>query len=221
MADAGRARDQLRDGLAYVRGVPMIRAVLVLLAATSGLGGAYSSMLPVVASQHLGGGPHTLGILMGAAGTGALCAALYLASRTSTRGFGGLIARAVFGLGFALVGMELASTTWLAVPFLFVAGACLMLQMAATNTIVQTTTDPTKLGRVMSLYAVAFFGGMPIGAFLEGALASRIGAIHTMMLAGLLCLGCAMWFSRALRHGTASVPAASVKDADVARGGAT
>ncbi len=215
---AGRARDQLRDGLAYVRSVPMIRAALALLAATSALGGAYQAMLPVVATENLGGGPHTLGILMGAAGVGALGAAVFL-TVTARHDYAALIVRAVFGLGAALVGLELATSTWIAVPFLVVAGGCLMLQMAATNTIVQTTVDPARLGRVMSLYAVAFFGGMPIGAFLEGALASRIGAIHTMMIAGILCLGCATWFWRAIAsYGTARVPAASVNSADVARG---
>lgn len=74
----------------------------------------------------------------------------------------------------------------------------LMIQMAGTNSIVQTIVDHDKLGRVMSLYAVAFAGGMPIGAFLQGALAIRIGAIHTLAVAGTGCMIAALLFRRAL-----------------------
>jgi hypothetical protein len=73
-----------------------------------------------------------------------------------------------------------------------------MVQMAATNTIVQTITEPALLGRVMSLYAVAFTGGMPLGAFLEGSLASQIGAVHALAIAGGLCIVASLIFRRAL-----------------------
>jgi fucose permease len=54
------------------------------------------------------------------------------------------------------------------------------------------------LGRVISLYAMTFFGGAPVGALLEGALASQIGAIHTFAIAGALCLITALMFARTL-----------------------
>src|SRR5690606_568852 len=76
---AGLVRDELAAGMRYIAGVPLVRAILVLLAVTSVLGGSYGALLPVVAAEHLRGGPYTLGILMGAAGIGALTGALYLA----------------------------------------------------------------------------------------------------------------------------------------------
>jgi MFS family permease len=197
-AGTGRVWAELTEGVRYVANVPIVRAVLVLLAISSVLGGAYGSLLPVVAREHLDGGPYTLGILMSASGLGALCGALYLANRTTIVGLGGVIARCAFVLGAGLAALELASTVWVAAPILFVIGLALMIQLAATNTIVQTVVDHDKLGRVMSLYAVAFSGGMPLGAFLEGALASRIGAVHTFALAGLGCMISAIAFYRAL-----------------------
>lgn len=194
----GRVRDQLLEALRYVRGTPLVRAVLILLAVVSVLAGAYTSLLPVVAAEHLDGGPYTLGILMASGGLGALSGALYLASRTTVVGLGSVIARTSLVLGFALVALELARTTWVAAPILFVVGLCLMVQMAATNTIIQTIVEPTMLGRVMSLYAMTFTGSMPIGAFLEGSIATHAGAIHTLAGAGLLCMVAAVVFRRAL-----------------------
>ena len=182
----GRVRDELADGLRYVWHLPLIRAVLLMLASSSVLAGAYGTLLPVVARETLHGGPHTLGFLMGSAGCGALCAALYLASRTSVRGLTTVIQRCALGLGVGLVAMEAASVMWIAMPLLFVIGMCMMMQLAATNTLVQTLVDDAMLGRVISLYAVCFFGGAPLGALLEGTLASQIGAIHTFAIAGVL-----------------------------------
>jgi MFS family permease len=189
---------QLVDGFRYVRRTPLVREILVLLAATAVLAGAYSSLLPVVAAEHLGGGAYTLGILMASGGLGALSGALYLASRTTVLGLGGVIARMSLVLGVALIALEMTPSIWLAAPTLFVVGLALMVQMAATNTIVQTIVEPAMLGRVMSLYAVAFSGGMPVGAFLEGSIASQVGAVHTLAGAGVLVVLCGLVFRRAL-----------------------
>jgi len=194
----GRVMFEMKEGLRYVMSQPLVRSVLLLLAITSVLAGSYSTLLPLVAGDTLGGGPHTLGILMGSAGLGALTGALYLASRNTVRGLGRVIAGCAFGLGSGLVVLEFAHSTWVAAPILFVVGGCLMVQMASTNTIVQTVVDPDKLGRVMSLYAVAFFGGAPLGAVLEGKLADHIGPINMFAVAGAGCLVCAITFARAL-----------------------
>jgi MFS family permease len=189
---------ELRDGISYVVHTPVILAVLLLLAASSLLGGAYNALLPLVAGTTLGGGPHTLGWLMGAAGLGALVGVLYLAARSSVLGLGRVIARCAFALGAGLGALELATNIYIALPIMFVIGASIIMQIAATNTVVQTLVDEDKLGRVMSLYTVAIFGAAPIGALAEGALAARIGAVHTFLIAGLLCIACAIAFAVAL-----------------------
>ena len=194
----GRVLAELADGMRYVWNLPLIRAVLLLLAVSSVLGGAYGTLLPIVAATTLHGGPHTLGILMGSAGCGALTGALYLASRSTVLGLATVIKRCALGLGAGLVALELATATWIAMPMLFVVGMAMMMQLAATNTLVQTLVEDKMLGRVISLYAVAFFGGATVGALLEGALASQIGAIHTFAIAGVLCIASALVFAAAL-----------------------
>ena len=188
----------MKAGWRYVANAPLVRAVLLLLAVTSVLGGAYTTLLPMVATTTLGGGPHTLGILMASAGLGALAGALYLASRTTIVGLGGVIARSTLALGSALVALSFAPNEWVAIPLLFTTGAAWMVQMASTNTIIQTIVDNDKLGRVMSLYAVAFFGGMPVGALLLGITADAIGAMRTFLVAGLAVAFAGWRFRRAL-----------------------
>jgi MFS family permease len=193
-----RVLDELRDGLRYVGDSPVLRRLLLLLAASSTFGGAYAAMLPAIAGGPLGGGAHTLGWLMGAGGAGALVGTLYLASRESTAGLGRTIANCGLGLGLGMIGLEAAPTVWIAAPILCVIGMSLIVQWAATNTIVQTVVDEAKLGRVMSLQAVVFFAGAPVGALLEGALATAIGPVHTFAIAGVGCAGCALALRRGL-----------------------
>jgi MFS family permease len=191
---------ELREGLTYVAERPLVRSVLLLFAATSVLAGSYQTLLPLVAGEHLHGGPHTLGILMGASGLGALASALYLASRTSSVGLERLVAACSFGLAASLVLLELADSTLAAVPILFSVGVCLMMQPAATNTIVQTNIEPDRIGRVMSLYVMAFFGGAPLGALAEGQLAKMVGAVHAFAIAGVCVAACGFAFVRDLRR---------------------
>jgi len=189
---------EMKEGWHYVAHAPLVRAVLLLLAVTSVLGGSYTTLLPMVAGSTLGGGAHTLGLLMGAAGCGAFVGALYLAWRTSILGLGGVIGRCTLLLGGALIALRFVTSEWVAVPLLFITGMSWLVQMGSTNTIVQTIVDTDKLGRVMSLYAVAFFGGMPLGALIEGWLADRIGPMNTFLCAGVAVAIAGLVYLRAL-----------------------
>jgi MFS family permease len=124
--------------------------------------------------------------------------ALYLASRKSVLGLGRIIvgSAALFGVG--LSGFSRAGTLWTALPLMFLAGAGMMLQMAASNTILQTLVDEDKRGRVMSLFAMAVFGTVPFGSLLAGLLASRIGAENTILAGGVVVCVAAAIFLRAL-----------------------
>jgi MFS family permease len=183
-----RVLDELGEGLAYVRRTPLLRSLLLLFAVTGTLGGAYSGLLPAIAEGSLHGGPYALGAMMSAAGVGALVGALYLASREDTRGLGRLVVRSALAVGVGLIALEASTSVPVALPMMFVTGLGLIVQWAATNTISQTIADEDKLGRVISLHGVVFFAGAPIGALLEGALATTIGPIHTVAIAGAGCI---------------------------------
>jgi MFS family permease len=194
-----RIVDEIRDGVAYVRSIPLVRALLLLLAASSIFGGAVTALLPAIAQGSFHASAHGLGWLLGATGAGALVGVLYLASRDSTAGLTSLVRNCAVGLALGMIALELATTLWLAIPILFVIGGSLIVQWAATNTLVQSIVDDDKLGRVMSLQAVVFFAGSPIGALVEGTIAEYLGPIHTLALAGLGCLACALALRSQLR----------------------
>jgi MFS family permease len=194
----GRVLAELRQGLAYVTGSAPIRSILLLLAVVSLVGMPYTVLMPIFASQILHGGPHTLGFLMGATGVGALGGAVYLASRRSVLGLGRLIPlmSALFGAG--LIGFALSRSLWLSLALLVATGAGFMVQMAASNTLLQTLVDDDKRGRVMSFYTMAFMGTAPFGSLFAGGLAHRIGAPATLVLGGIGCILGGLWFASLL-----------------------
>jgi MFS family permease len=189
---------QLREGWTYVSGFPPISKVLLLLGLVSLVGMPYTVLMPVFANQVLHGGPNTLGLLMAATGVGALMGAMFLASRKSVLGLGKFIplAAAVFGAG--LIAFSFSRVLWLSLILLVVTGLGFMIQMAASNTILQTVVEEDKRGRVMSYYTMAFMGTAPFGSLLAGIVAERIGAPYTLALGGLGCIAGALWFAAAL-----------------------
>ena len=78
---------------------------------------------------------------------------------------------------------------WVSLGLLFVIGFGMIVQMAASNTILQTIVDDDKRGRIMSLFTMAFMGMSPWGSLAAGGLASWIGIPATLFLSGVLCVG--------------------------------
>jgi MFS family permease len=187
-----------KEGWSYAFGFTPIRAIIILLAVVSLAGAPYSVLIPIFAGQILGGGPHTLGFLMTASGLGALIAALWLASRKSVLGLGRAlpISTAVFSV--ALVAFGWSRSVWLSLVLMLVIGMGFMVQIAGSNTILQTIVDDEKRGRVMSLFLMAFLGMMPLGSLLAGWLAEKIGAPSTMTIQGAVCAAAAIWFAFSL-----------------------
>jgi MFS family permease len=189
---------ELREGARYAFGFPPVRALLVVVALVSMLGMPYTVLMPEIAARTLGGGPHTLGWLMTAAGAGALTGAGYLATRSSVVGLGRVIAIAVVGFGASLVAFAFVRTLPLALALLPVVGAMLLLTTSSCNTVLQTILPEKLRGRVMALYTSAFLGTAPLGSLLAGALASRIGTAWTIAACGVGCLLTGGWVATAL-----------------------
>jgi MFS family permease len=189
---------QFTEGFVYAFGFGPIRSIILLLATVSLVGVPYSVLMPVFAKTVFHGGPHTLGLLMTASGCGSLVGALWLARRRSVLGLGRVIpfASALFGAG--LIAFSFTHVLWLAIPCLVMTGCGFMVQMASSNTVIQTIVDDGKRGRVMSFYMMAFFGMVPFGSLIAGALSSRMGAAQTLRLGGACCLLGAVWFASAL-----------------------
>jgi predicted MFS family arabinose efflux permease len=188
----------LREGFSCSFGFAPIRSVLLLLMTVSMMGMPYIVLMPVFAKNILHGGSETLGFLMGAAGAGALCGAVYLAQRKTVAGLERVIPlmTGLFSLG--LIGFALSRHQWLSLSLLLMAGFGLMVQMASSNSILQTIVDDDKRGRVMSFYVMCVMGTTPIGSLLAGVVANRLGAPQTLLIGGICCLAGAVLFMRKL-----------------------
>jgi MFS family permease len=179
---------ELIEGFRYAFGFLPIREILMLLALVNLAAMPLTVLLPVFATNVLQGGPDTLGLLTAAMGLGALIGALSLASRKSVLGLGRQIAWASALFGLSLIAFSFSHVLWLSMLLLVICGFAVMMETAASNTILQTIVDDDKRGRVMSFYAMAFLGVAPLGSLLAGGLASRLGAAHVVQLAASMCI---------------------------------
>jgi MFS family permease len=191
-----RGLDSLREGFGFVARTAPIRALLLLLGLVSLTGMPYTVLMPIFADQILHGGPQSLGLLMGSSGVGALTGTLLLAARQRLRGLGRWVTFAALGFGTSMCLFALSRTLWLSAALLVPVGFSMMLQMAASNTLIQAMVPDHLRGRVLAVYAMMFMGMAPFGALLAGALANRIGAPSTVALGGVLCIAGSLVFGR-------------------------
>ena len=184
----------LKEGYRYAFGFEPIRYILLLLALLSLVGMPFVVLMPVFAGDILGGGPHTLGFLMGASGIGALISALYLASRRTVLGLGNRIVLSTILFSCALIAFSFSRHLALSLALMSVVGFGMITAMAASNTIIQTVVDEEKRGRVMSFYTMAFMGMAPFGSLLAGSVAHHIGAPLTVAFSGTASIAGALLF---------------------------
>src|SRR5947207_1672871 len=200
--------EHIVEGFQFVNRTAPIRALLILLGLVSITGMPYVVLMPIFADRilHSGGqefaallGSHDLGavrlgILMGAAGVGALLGALTLAIRTGVKGLGKWVTVCCAGFGVSLILFAICKSFWISVLLLLPVGYFIMLQMASSNTLIQVMVPDALRGRVMAVYSMMFMGMAPIGALLGGALSDRLGAPITVAIGGIASVAGAWWF---------------------------
>jgi MFS family permease len=178
----------LLEGFRFAMKDRPIRSALLLLSMLSLLGLQYSVFMPIFANDILHSGARGLGLLMSAAGVGAVLGALQFAARTSYKGLAKWIATMSIICACGLIVFSQSHVFWLSAVVLFVVGFAATSQMAATNTTVQNRVPDELRGRVMAVYATMFMGVQPLGALLAGGTAKRIGAPSTLAIFGSMCL---------------------------------
>ncbi len=198
LAVEGSPIEHILEGFRFVVKAAPIRAILLLLGVVSLVGMPYSVLMPVFASKILHGGAKELGWLMGATGIGALLGALSLATRAGLRGLGKLIALCAGGFGVSLILFAASKMFWLSLILLLPVGFTMMVQMASTNTLLQSMVPDQMRGRVIAVYSMMFMGMAPFGAFFAGAMADRIGAPWTVAIGGVACIAGAAAFGTVL-----------------------
>jgi MFS family permease len=187
---AGKASglERVLEGFRFVVHTGPIRALLLLLGLVSLTGMPYAVLMPIFADKILHSDARGLGLLMGSTGVGALAATLVMAARREVRGLGRWINYASTGFGASLILFSFSRSLPLSVALLLPAGFCMLIQMASSNTLIQTMVPDALRGRVMSVYSMMFMGMAPFGALSAGAIAHRIGAPLTVALGGAVCI---------------------------------
>jgi MFS family permease len=172
-----------------------VRSTLLLLSVLSLFGLQYSVFLPVFARDVLHHDAKGFGLLMSAAGIGAVLGALQFAARTSYKGLARSIALMSMTCSVCLIAFSQSTMFWLSAALLFVIGFAATSQMAATNTTVQNRVPDQLRSRVMAVYATMFMGVQPIGSLLAGGVAKRLGAPRTLEVFGFAVLAASLLFA--------------------------
>ncbi|NMG05337.1 MFS transporter [Brasilonema sp. UFV-L1] len=189
---------RVKEGFEYTFGFPPIRAILLLSALVSLMGMQYTVLVPIFAEEIFKGGAQTLGFLMAASGVGALSGGIYLATRQTVVGLGRLIVLAPAFIGSGLIAFALSRFLPFSLLAMLLVGLGTIIQVAGSNTVLQTIIEDDKRGRVMSFFTMSFLGMTPFGNLLGGALANHIGATNTLIIDGIACLLGCIFFSRQL-----------------------
>jgi len=179
---------ELREGMVYLKKVPSIAFVILMMGLISLFVLPYSTLLPVYAKDIFKGTASTFGILDSVIGLGAFSGAIFLASLKTGSNLKKILAinTLVFGLGLILFSYE--KNYPLALVFATVAGFGMMSQITVSNTLIQTTVEPQMRGRIISFFAMAFFGMQPIGGLLIGSVSKWIGTPNMMLAEGIIAL---------------------------------
>jgi len=190
---------ELKDGFVYIRNTPMIGMTLLMLSCMSLFVLPYNTLLPVFAKVIFKGDATTFGYINSFIGVGALGGAFFLASLKPGADLKIILLVNTVIFGISLMLFSHITYFPLAMLFATVCGFGMMSQTTIGNTIVQIHAAPQMRGRVMSFFALAFFGMMPMGSLFIGGISQRIGAPNTLLCQGAIAVIICIVFSNFLR----------------------
>src|SRR6201995_5732263 len=178
---------QLRDGLAYARGIPEILAPLCMMVLIGTFTYEFEVSLPLFSRGPLGGGAVTYSWLMGAFGAGSVLGGIYCTKNAQT-GVPRMIRAAVLYMA-AMLATACANTVATTVVLLVVVGFASITFLTTGNSTIQIAAAPAYRGRVTALWSTAFVGSTPIGATVIGAI--RAASPRAAILVGGVACGAA------------------------------
>ena len=186
--------DEMRTGLSYVRNNGSLVALITLTATTTFLGFAVLTFLPLFTQSVFHEGAETYSHLLAFSGAGSVVGALVVAwfGKFPRMGLTALVVQAVYGL--LILAFAASRMLWLSELLLFLTGAALMIVFSTVTSLIQLIAPNEMRGRVMSIYMVAFRGGMPIGSLVSGYLATFLGAPLVIAINGILLIVIAGYF---------------------------
>jgi MFS family permease len=196
--DQRRGGGSMREAIEYMKGFAPARWLLITVAAASFCAAPMMTFMPVYAKDIFHGGPHTLGMLMGSSGFGAVLAGLYLANRKAVIGLGARIGAGCLVLGAASVAFSYNPLFLVALPVLVFSGASTIIVVTASNIVLQHLVPEDLRGRVMALFTMSFLGMLPVSALIAGGLAHVAGVQLVFVVAGLGAITVGLVFRRHL-----------------------
>lgn len=194
---APATRPRLRDALAFVRGTDVVMPLLAVVAVCSIAIDPVYTLTPELAIDVFGGSQQTVGLLVGAFGTGAVLTAVFVVSRLRDVQYVLGISLTVLAAGMGL--LAIAPNLPIALLGLAVAGAGYLATLTRATTRIQNEVPDEQLGRVMALWSVCSIGSRPFVALVDGAVADLV---HPRAAAGMLALvplGTAWWLRSVVR----------------------
>ena len=198
-APRGGPWQEIGDGMSYAFANEPIRLVLLALVVVSVAGLPIYTLMPVFAEAVLHAGVKGLGILSSFSGVGATFGALALARRRGAAGVGAEIVYGTMGMAVASAGMAWSRNFWLSCLCMAMMGWFAIRVLAGANTALQELSDDRHRGRVMSFYSMIFIGLSPLGSFLAGGLASRVGVPWTTAGMALCMAALAVGYGRRMK----------------------
>lgn len=190
---AANGLERFREGIRFVRGERRVFALVLSTALLSLFGFPYLVLLPVFARDLLRVGAEGLGVMSSSVGIGAVASALMLATFGTRTGRGRLVVWAGPSFGVAVAAFALSRSYPLALLMLAASGFTMVLNNAATNTLLQHLVSDHLRGRVMSVWTFVFVGFAPIGSLWVGWLAGAIGASSALAISGMCSAIAVAW----------------------------
>lgn len=177
---------ELRDGLSFVREHRTLRILSFLAFCSTFFGLPLITMLPVFAKDVFQLGARGYSALLACTGMGAVLGALIVATLGNSPRKGNVALGLQLFFGVMVIQFSLSRVLWISLCTLFLAGIALVAIFALISSLVQLQAPESLRGRVMSIYMVAFRGGMPLGSLVTGFLASQLSPPWVMAGNGLL-----------------------------------
>ena len=181
--------EELKGGLTYVGSGGALLALTILAVSTTSLGLPIRAFLPVFAED-----PTTLSRMMTSLGTGAVAGALIVAWLGSFERMGLTLLWVLVGFGALVSTFAILPVSLLSFLLLFLAGGALLIVFSLTASLVQLNVPDELRGRVMSIYLMAFRGGMPLGSLASGYLTTFATTQTVIALNGGLLVLVALYF---------------------------
>lgn len=175
-----------KEGLAYAFSSEQIVTLLSFLGIFAFIALTYPMLMPIYTKEILHGNSVALGDTMSAAGIGALCASMFLASKTTLRGMKYILCAGALLLSIAFIILGFVNNLVAACLVMFCVGFGMVSATIPDNTLLQSVVDDDKRGRVMGIHTICFLGATSLSNLIAGSIAQFIGISHTMILFGVI-----------------------------------